>query len=128
MQLVEAATKKSKKGVARRVFADLGTGNAMDGPRQHHPLSKATKTKSKKSVAKPDPMLKIRRDVRNAASGKDEGFRRNSKGENNSESVGRRNDAAGRRPSGGRIHRAAAEEFNLPYQAEGNRFIMNDDL
>ena len=111
---VEDPHKRDKASkVQRRVFADLGTGNPQNTER------------FKKTVAKPDPTLKIRRDVKKAASGKMEDH---SSSQNIPQPSKNEDNSTLRQRSGGRIHRTSMDNFNMAYQAEGNRFIFNDDL
>ncbi len=100
-------------------------------------LGKIATNVVKKTVARPDHLAKIRRNVKRAASGKDAGYdakaavaaRQGSKhGRSRAASEASRRATTG----GARLHRArsgsAAESAPGGYKAEGNRFISNDDL
>jgi hypothetical protein len=84
-----------------------------------------------RAIARPSDTLKMKRKVREAASGKSNyGDRRNeyNNDNNNNNNNDNKTSTKTRRYSGPRMHRAEVGIIDQNYVAEGNRFITNDLL
>jgi len=103
--------KKMKENQTRTAFGDVGNMQ----PTTTRPVTRA--------VARPSDEMKMRRRIREAASGK--GVSNGSSGNSNSNSSSL---PTKKRASGARMHRAGRDTGDDQYQAEGNRFITNEKL